>query len=69
MGHYIGEATITEAGLDLLAVHEQLNSEPENGFAENQSSHLGMSELSVLATPLSGRFDSWLLIIRIITRY
>ena len=31
MGHYIGEANITEAGLDLLAVQEQLNSNPEQG--------------------------------------
>ncbi len=29
MGHYIGEVTITEAGLDLLAVEEELNSKPE----------------------------------------
>lgn len=28
MGHYLGEATLTEAGLDLLAVQEQLNSRP-----------------------------------------
>jgi hypothetical protein len=28
MGHYLGDATLTEAGLDLLAVQEQLNSRP-----------------------------------------
>jgi hypothetical protein len=35
LGLYIGEATITEAGLDLLAVQELLNSKPENGVSEN----------------------------------
>jgi uncharacterized protein len=29
LGHYIWEMHITEAGLDLLAVQEQLNSKPE----------------------------------------
>ncbi len=29
MGHYIGEVHITEAGMDLLAVQAQLNSNPE----------------------------------------
>jgi len=29
MGQYIGEANITEAGMDLLAVQAQLNSNPE----------------------------------------
>jgi hypothetical protein len=37
MGHYIGEANINEAGLDLLAVQEQLNSKPAYGVAERSS--------------------------------
>lgn len=37
MGHYIGESGINEAGLDLLAVQEQLNSKPVYGGVESQS--------------------------------
>ena len=37
MGHYIGESGINEAGLDLLAVQEQLNSKPVYGGVEAQS--------------------------------
>ncbi len=37
LGHYIGEVNITEAGLDLLAVQEQLNSKPEYGVAASKS--------------------------------
>jgi hypothetical protein len=37
LGHYIGEVNITEVGLDLLAVQEQLNSKPENGVAASKS--------------------------------
>lgn len=33
LGHYIGEVHITEAGMDLLAVQEQLNSQPERAVA------------------------------------
>ena len=36
LGHYIGEVNITEAGLDLLAVQEQLNSKPENGVVASK---------------------------------
>ena len=37
MGHYVGEANITEAGMDLLAVQELLNSKSGYGVAESES--------------------------------